>query len=84
MCLIREFTHFKDNVLYFTNGNECHYYNKPFTSKIYMKCGFVESLDFLRKNNGCDYEFVYTTKVACNNFFVNEMIDRIRFMLKEL
>ncbi len=71
-------------MLYFTNGNECYHYNKPFTSRIYMKCGNIESFEFFRKNNGCDYEFVYTTKVACNNFFVNEMINRIRLMLNEI
>jgi hypothetical protein len=77
-----EFSYYKDNVLYFTNGNECYYYNKPFTSRINMKCGNTESFEFVRKNDGCDYEFLYTSKVACNNFYVNYLLGRIKLLLK--
>jgi hypothetical protein len=82
--LYSDFSHMKENVLYFENGGNCFYYNKAFTARIYMECGNKENFVFKRKINSCDYEFIYTTKVACNAYKIENIKKRIKDMLKEV
>jgi hypothetical protein len=63
----------KDNKLYFTEGGICAYYNKPITSVVNMECGFSESFVLSKKVNGCHYEFIYTTKMACNTHTLEKL-----------
>lgn len=75
------FSKMENNVLYFKQGSNCYYYNKPFTSKVIIECGSNESISFSKKINGCDYEFIYTTKMACNSMKINWIKNKIKLFL---
>ena len=80
----REFDYMKDNVIYFKRGDSCHYYNKFFTAKIYMECGYSDSFEFINKQEGCLLEFIYKSKIACNSIMLKNIMDRIKLLISEI
>jgi hypothetical protein len=73
---------FEKNIMHFTNGSSCFYYNKKFSANVNIECGSTESITFKEKIDGCHYEFVYTTKLGCNSVKLNSIQDRINLFLK--
>lgn len=68
----------------FTNGGSCALYNKSFTARVKFVCGANESLSFIQKQNGCEYEFTLTSKLSCNVMYLTEMKKLISVYLKEI
>lgn len=47
-----------------------------------LECGEENQLIFLKKE-GCEYEFIYKTKLGCNIFSLKNMTDRINQYFSE-
>jgi len=73
----------KNNVFYYKNGVKCGVYNKFTFGKMTLECGEENQLTFIRKN-GCEYEFLYKTKLGCNTFYLENMKERINHYFSEL
>ena len=82
--IFREFDYLENNVIYFKRGESCHYYNKSYSAKIYLECGYVESFEFVNKVEGCMLEFVYKSKLGCNSLMLKNLIDRIKLLISEI
>jgi hypothetical protein len=80
----RTFVKIEDNVAYFQNGSKCGNYNKLKTARVHLICGSSEDVKFIKKINGCQYEFNYTTKMACNSVSIKLIIDKISLYLNEI
>lgn len=78
------FLKLENNVIHYQNGGNCYYYNKKYSAKIYLECGYTDKLEFKTKINACHYEFIYTTKIACNTVKLNQIRDRINLILKDI
>jgi hypothetical protein len=75
---------FENNIMNFENGSKCFYYNKQFSAKVFIECGSTEELAFKEKINGCQYNFIYTTKLGCNSYKLNAVRERINLFLNEI
>jgi hypothetical protein len=62
----------------------CHYYNKPYNTRIYLECHDSESFIFVNKYDGCSLEFVYKSNLACNSIALKNILDRINLLIDEV
>lgn len=65
-------------------GDECHYYNKRYKTRIYLECSDIEKFEFVNKYAGCNLEFVYKTNLACNSIALKNIVDRINLLTEEI
>jgi hypothetical protein len=77
------FERFEENVFFYKNGVTCGVYNRQTTAKLYIECSEENVLSFLRKT-GCEYEFLYKTKLACNSFYLNNIQKKMDQFFKEI
>jgi len=79
-----EFERIDGNVIYLQKGDSCYNYNKRFSARIYVECGYSDSFEFVNKVNGCLYEFVYKSKIGCNSIMLKNTIERVKLLLSEV
>ena len=78
-----KFSKFDGNVAYFENGHSCNNYDVSFSARIKFECGTRDSFVFVNKDNRCLYNFIYYTKIGCNNNKLNNLINKIKLILRE-
>ena len=78
-----KFTKFENNVAYFENGHNCNNYDVSFSARVRFECGTRDSFVFINKDNRCLYNFIYYTKMGCNNNKINNLISKIKLILRE-
>jgi hypothetical protein len=71
----------ENGILIFTNGSSCKNYNKNYVSKVILECGEIEKIVFKERKNGCEYVFVYYTKIGCNGLALRNMQKRIKLYI---
>lgn len=75
------FTKFKNNIAYFENGGKCKNYNINLEASIEFECGVNESFKLIEKENKCFYKFKYYTRLACNNYKINDLYNKVNTIL---
>jgi hypothetical protein len=78
------FGRLENNIIQYKDGSRCFYYNKQFSAKIFIQCGTTETIAFKEKLNGCEYHFIYTTKMGCNSIAINQIKEKIKVYLKDV
>ena len=75
------FSKFIGKVAYFENGAKCKNYNINLEASIEFECGVNEMLKLIEKENKCFYRFKYYTRLACNNYKINELYNKVNTIL---
>lgn len=76
------FKGFEGNVAYFENGAKCKNYNINMEASIEFECGAKESFKLIEKENKCFYKFKYYSKMACNNYKINDLFSKVNAILE--
>ena len=70
--------------LILSNGSKCKKYNKNYSSRIIVKCGNLEKMQFIDKVNECEYVFEYNSLKGCNHNALVKIQEKISLYIGEL